>query len=162
MNQLSSGWWTPENVHKDIRWFPGTLWQIESGAQQRLGGDMQIMRNTAITVICQVVDWVKHPWEKYKVLNRKGIFCPHVYFNPHFEFHQCGVRACSCLKRPPTYIASHKLPDHAENEVSPEYVQKLEHQQHCVEEVVSKESRVLQDRVDPSTVDEPKTQEWWD
>lgn len=38
-------------------------------------------------------------------------------------------------------------------------MQKLEHQQHDVEEVVSKESRVLQYRVDPSTVDEPKTQQ---
>lgn len=55
-----------------------------------------------------------------------------------------------------SYIAGHELSDHAEYEVSPEYVQKLEHQQHGVEEVVSKESRVLQNRVHPSTVDEPK------
>lgn len=103
--------------------------------------------------------------KKYKVLkswNRKGIFCHHVYFNSYLELHECSIKALSSLKRPPTYIASHKFFDHAENEVSPEYVQKLEHQQHYVEEVVSKESRVLQYRVDPSTVDEPKTQEWGD
>lgn len=69
------------------------------------------------------------------------------------------VSALSSFKRPPTYIARHKFSDHAEDEVSPKYVQKLEHQQHYVEEIVSKESRVLLNRVDPSTVDEPKTQE---
>lgn len=91
--------------------------------------------------------------------NREDILCSHVYFNSYSELHRCGIRALSSYKRPPTYIASHKFLDHAENEVSPKYVQTLEHQQHYVEEIVSKESRVLQNRVDPSTVDEPKTQE---
>lgn len=30
--------------------------------------------------------------------------------------------------------------------------------QHCVEEVVAKEGRVIENRVNPSTVDQPKTQ----
>lgn len=55
-----------------------------------------------------------------------------------------------------TYRATHKFSDHAENEVSPEYVQTEKDQQHHIEEVVAKEGRVVLNRVDPGTVDEPE------
>lgn len=56
-----------------------------------------------------------------------------------------------------TYRASDKFPDHAENEVCPEYVQTEKDQQHHIEEVVAKEGRVVLNRVDPGTVDNPET-----
>lgn len=56
-----------------------------------------------------------------------------------------------------TYRASDSFSDHAENEVCPEYVQTEKDQQHHIEEVVAKEGRVVMNRVDPGTVDEPET-----
>lgn len=52
--------------------------------------------------------------------------------------------------------AEDKLVDHAEDEVGPEHMEALQHQQHCIEEVVPKEGRVVQRRVHPGTVDQPK------
>lgn len=55
-----------------------------------------------------------------------------------------------------TNLAKHELPDHAEDEVGPEYVQTEEDHQHHVEEVVAKEGRVVVNGVNPGTVDEPE------
>lgn len=55
-----------------------------------------------------------------------------------------------------TYRAKHEFPDHAENEVSPEYVQTEEDHQHHIEKVVAEEGRIMVNGVDPGTVDQPE------
>lgn len=57
-----------------------------------------------------------------------------------------------------TYSAKHEFPDHAENEIGPEYVQTEEDHQHHIEEVVAEEGGVVVNGVDPGTVDQPVTQ----
>lgn len=58
-----------------------------------------------------------------------------------------------------TYGAKHEFPDHAQNEVGPEYVQTEENHQHHIEEIVAKEGGVMVDGVNPGTVDQPETQQ---
>lgn len=55
-----------------------------------------------------------------------------------------------------SYFAKQELADHAKDEVGPEYVQAQQHQQHHIEEVVPKESRVMKDGVDPCAVNQPE------
>lgn len=56
-----------------------------------------------------------------------------------------------------TYCAKHELPDHAEDQVGPEYMKTEENHQHQVEEVVAKVGWVVENRINPGTVDEPET-----
>ena len=56
------------------------------------------------------------------------------------------------------HLAEQELADHAEDEVSPKYMQEEQDHQHDVEEVVAEEGRVLLDRVDPGAVDQPGEQ----
>lgn len=57
-----------------------------------------------------------------------------------------------------TYSAKYEFPDHAENEVGPVYVKAEKHHQHHIEEVVAEKGRVVEDWVNPGTVDQPETQ----
>lgn len=54
-----------------------------------------------------------------------------------------------------THRAEDELVKHAGYEESPVDVQQLKNHQHHVEEVVSKEGRIVVQRVHPSTVDQP-------